>query len=101
MSRLDQLRQLLEKDPNDPFLRYGIAMEHMKAQRRAEALAEFSTLLREHPDYVAGYFMAGRTHEQAGDIPAARKMYEEGIAAARRTGDLHAAGEIGDAMAAL
>ncbi len=101
MSRLEQLKTMLAEEPADTFLRYGVAMEYAKAQQLPEALQEFAELLKRDPNYVAGYFMAGRTQEQAGDVAAAKQLYEQGVEAARRTGDTHAAAEIGDALAAL
>lgn len=101
MPKLDQLLPLLAADPNDAFLRYAVAMEYAKLEQFPEALAHFADLLQRHPDYVPGYFMAGRTCEQNGDLPAAKSYYLRGIATAQRTGDSHAAGEIADALAAI
>src|SRR5437016_1989268 len=101
MPTLEQLLPLLAADPKDAFLRYAVAMEYAKVGRHDEALSEFGELLRQSPDYVAGYFMAGRTCEQKGDIPAAKKFYGDGIAVARRIGDQHAASEISTALMML
>jgi len=101
MPTLAQLLPLLESDPNDAFTRYAVAMAYAKEGKLAEALAQFAELKRRHPDYVPGYFMAGRTAEQSGDAPLAKQLYGEGIAAARRTGDRHAEGEISEALAML
>ena len=30
-SRLEQIQAMLADDPNDPFLRYGLAMEHVSS----------------------------------------------------------------------
>ena len=101
MPTLEQLLPLLNAEPGDAFLRYAVAMEYAKQQRFLEALAEFAELARRHPDYVAGYFMAGRTAEQDGNLSEAKRLYNEGIAAARRTGDSHAEGEISQALFAI
>ena len=101
MPTLEQLLPLLTADPNDAFLRYAVAMEYAKQSRQDEALAEFAELARRHPDYVPGYFMAGRTAEQKGDLDLAKSLYQSGIATAQRTGDHHAAGEISSALMAL
>jgi tetratricopeptide (TPR) repeat protein len=101
MPSLDQLLPLLEADPEDSFLRYGVAMEYSKLGRYDDALREFGELLRKSPDYVAGYFMAGRTSEQKGDPEEAKRYYREGITVAKRTGDTHAAGEISAALMML
>ena len=101
MARLEQLLELLKNDPNDAFLRYGVAMEYAKAGQHEESLKEFGELLGRNPDYVAGYFMAGRTCEQKGDVEAAKDFYRKGITVAKRVGDNHAAGEISEALAAI
>ena len=36
-SRKQQLEEMLAEDPNDPFLRYGLAMEHAGAGAHEEA----------------------------------------------------------------
>jgi len=101
MPTLEQLLPLLAADPNDAFLRYALAMEYAKQSRPDEALAEFAELAKRHPDYVPGYFMAGRAAEQKGDTDLAKTLYKQGIAAAQRTGDTHAAGEISSALMML
>jgi predicted Zn-dependent protease len=101
MPTLDQLLPLLAADPKDPFLRYAVAMEYAKQQRHDDALREFAELLRQAPEYVAGYFMAGRTCEQKGDPNEAKRFYKEGIAVAQRIGDHHSAGEISAALMSL
>ena len=98
---MEQLLALLKDEPNDAFLRYGVAMEYAKAGRHEESLTEFGELLRRNPDYVAGYFMAGRTCEQKGEVEAAKDFYRKGIAVAKKVGDNHAAGEISEALAAI
>ncbi len=101
MPTLEQLLPLLNAEPEDAFLRYAVAMEYGKQSRFAEAMAEFAELIRRNPNYVPAHFMAGRTAEQSGDVPQARGFYESGIAAAKKTGDAHAASEIASALAAL
>ncbi len=101
MPRLEQLLELLKGEPGDAFLRYGVAMEYAKLGEHEKALGEFNELLKRAPEYVAGYFMAGRTCEQKGDVEEAKRFYREGIAMARRVGDEHAAGEMGSALMML
>ena len=98
MPTLDQLLPLLAAEPNDAFLRYAVAMEYSKQGRFDESLKEFAELRQRSPDYVAGYFMAGRTAEQKGDLELARTLYREGITVAKRVGDSHAASEIASAL---
>ena len=101
MPTLEQLLPLLEADPGDAFARYAVAMEYARQARYAEALAQFAELVRRHPDYVPGYFMAGRTAKQNGAAAEAKRWYTEGVAAARRKGDRHAEDEISEALLML
>ncbi len=93
-SRLQMLTEFLQQNPSDAFARYGLAMEHSKAGQTEQALAEFTKLLELHPDYTNGYFMAAQTLERDGRTAEARKMLENGVEAARRTGNKHALSEM-------
>ena len=94
MDRVAMLKELLAADPSNAFARYGLAMEYSKAGDVAGAMAEYKTILQDNPDYVPAYQMAGQTLMDAGRISEARKMFEDGIAAARRSGNQHAASEM-------
>jgi tetratricopeptide (TPR) repeat protein len=93
-SRLEMLTQFLEQNPGDAFARYGLAMEYSNAGKTEQALAEFKKLLEMHPDYTNGYFMAAQALERSGRTPEAKKMLENGVEAARRTGNKHALSEM-------
>jgi Tfp pilus assembly protein PilF len=101
MPSLDQLLTLLQADPTDTFLQYAVAMEHAKQGHHAEALQAFNALLAQDPNYVAAYFMAGRTCEQNADNEAAKSFYRQGIATAQKIGDTHAASEMSSALLML
>ncbi len=94
MDRIAALNEILTENPKDAFARYGLAMEYSKQGDFDRALAEFSILLESHPEYTAGYFMAAQTLVQAQRVDEAKKMLNDGIASARRTGNLHA--QVGD-----
>ena len=94
MDRIAALIEVLTQNPNDAFARYGLALEHSNRGDFEHALAEFSTLLKTHPDYTAGYFMAAQTLERIGRRPEAKQMLENGVEAAKRTGNKHAQSEM-------
>jgi len=94
MDRIGLLSEILSQNPNDAFARYGLAMEYSKAGDVERSLIEFSKLLSAHPDYTAGYFMAGQTLAQAGRNEEAKEMLTKGIASAQRTGNDHARAEM-------
>src|SRR5215471_9391439 len=93
-SRLEMLTEFLEQNPGDAFARYGLAMEYSKSGQTEQALAEFNRLLELHPDYTNGYFMAAQALERSGRTAEAKKMLENGVEAARRTGNKHALSEM-------
>lgn len=94
MDRIAALNEILTQNPNDAFARYGLAMEYSKQGDLDRSLAEFSILLKSSPDYTAGYFMAAQTLARADRIEEAKTMLADGIASARRTGNLHAQSEM-------
>lgn len=101
MDRIAALNEVLTENPKDAFARYGLAMEYSKQGDFDRALAEFGILLDNHPDYTAGYFMAAQTLARAERVDEARKMLHDGIASARRTGNLHAQSEMEAMLADL
>jgi predicted Zn-dependent protease len=101
MDRIATLNEILTENPKDAFARYGLAMEYSKQGDFDRALAEFSILLESHPEYTAGYFMAAQTLVRAERVADAKKMLQDGIASAQRTGNLHAQSEMEDMLAEL
>jgi predicted Zn-dependent protease len=101
MSRIDAIKKIVESQPNDPFPRYGLAMEYKNAGRAEEAHAQFVELETRHPEYVAQYLMHGNLLVTMHQLDEARGVLERGIAAARKKGDSHALGELEGALAGL
>jgi predicted Zn-dependent protease len=99
--RMQKLQQMLEREPNDTFLLYALALEHKKGGAYADALDYLSRVLQKDPGYCVAYQQAGQVHELAGDNEAARRAYQDGIAAALRKGDHHAAEEMQSALQML
>jgi predicted Zn-dependent protease len=94
MDRIGVLNEILAENPNDAFARYGLAMELSKAGEVDRALEEFAKLLAAHPDYTAGYFMTAQTLARAQRTEDAKKMLQNGITSAKRTGNAHAQSEM-------
>jgi len=94
MDRIAMLTEILAASPDDPFARYGLAMEYSKGGDIERALAEFKTLLEKNPDYTPGYFMAAQTLAGADRVEEAKRMLVNGISSARRTGNQHAQSEM-------
>jgi tetratricopeptide (TPR) repeat protein len=89
------LRQMLAQDPSNTFVRYGLAMERVKAGDLDGAVQEFEGLLTTDPNYSAAYYHGGQTLEKMGKLDQARTMYRRGIAVTR---DPHALSELQAAL---
>ncbi len=100
-NRLDILEEMLAQDPYNSFARYGLAMELAKGGQLDRAVSEFETLLAHDQGYVAAYYHGGQTLEKLGRVDDARRLYEEGIEASARKGDLHTRSEIEAALSLL
>jgi Tfp pilus assembly protein PilF len=92
--RMQQIRALLAEDPADPFLRYGLAMEYAGQGDDRTAAGHFRDLIGASPDYVPAYLMLGQTLVRLGDDDEAKDTLRRGIAAAARTRNEHALGEM-------
>ncbi len=98
LNRLDTLKSMLAQSPNDPFARYGLAMEYKNSGDYESAMREFQTLIAGNPDYHAAYFHGGQTLERMGREDDACAMYREGVEAATRSGNGHARAEMQGAL---
>lgn len=79
MDRLEQLTEFLEKEPNDPFLQYAVAIEYIGRNNKAKGKEILLHLKASHPNYTALYYHLGKLLQGEGDIDAAEKVYREGI----------------------
>jgi tetratricopeptide (TPR) repeat protein len=92
--KLTKLFALLERQPTDAFLLYGIGMEYKKLDDYSRAIEFFNKTLAADPGYCYAFYQRAQTEELAGDPAAAKHSYEEGMAAANRVGDAHARSEL-------
>ena len=101
--RMLQIEAMLAEDPNDAFLRYGLAMEHSSLGDDASAVTVLRDLIARTPDepYVPAYLQAGQALMRLGKEPEAAVILREGIAAAKKVGDLHAMGEMQGLLATV
>lgn len=99
--RLTQLEKLHGADPADPFLTYGIALEHAKTGDAAAAIQWLDKTLALDADYCYAYFQKARLLDESGDLDAARRTIRQGIDAARRCGDDKALGELTELLESM
>jgi len=86
---------MLQREPDDVFITYGLAMELVKEGRMDEAMQRFDRVLQLDPAYTTAYFQKGSALLSHGRLDEAVAVLQSGIAAARKAGDHHAADEMG------
>ncbi len=89
------LTEILQQNPADSFARYGLAMAYVADGKSDEALREFAETIERNPDYVPAYQMSAQQLMKAGRVEEAKARLEAGLAACDRTGNSHAASEMG------
>ncbi len=93
-SRRQRLEEFLAAHPNDPFTRYGLALECVREGDFTAALEHFAVLAQQHPDYVPAYLQHAQLLVRLGRQEEARRVLSRGVATARQKGDGHAADEM-------
>jgi tetratricopeptide (TPR) repeat protein len=98
MTRLEALQKFLEKEPNDSFTRYAIALEYASLNDPHKAVSSLEELIKSDRDYVPAYQQLGSILAGLDRKKEALKILEQGVQIATTNGDLHAAQEMKDAV---
>jgi thioredoxin-like negative regulator of GroEL len=93
-TRRQMLEEFVSKKPDDPFSRYGLAMECMNGGDSSAADTHFRALLERNADYIPAYLMYGQLLARESRTTEARQILFAGIAAAAKKGDQHARSEM-------
>ena len=101
MSRLEKLKEMLEQDPADTFVRYGLAMEYRGEEQHEDATRLFDGFIADTPPHVPSYFMKAQMLADMEQVDEAKSTLELGIAQAKAQDNLHAAGEMSELLASL
>lgn len=98
MSRMDTIREMLNKGSDDPFLWHALALEHIKLGEDLAAKDCFLRVLTDHPNYVGSYYHLAKLYERLAEHSAAIETYEKGLKEAQKAGDRHAFNELRSAL---
>jgi DNA-binding SARP family transcriptional activator len=77
-SRLDILRAMLESDPDNTAVMFGLAKEYEKAGRFDEVIETLTEYLQRADDEGNAYGMLASAYLKTGRRGAARRAYERG-----------------------
>jgi len=104
--RMERIEAMLADDPDDAFLRYGLAMEHGSAGDDSACADVLRDLIRRSAasPYIPAFLQAGQALVRLDRITEACEVLKSGIETAGRvgTGDaLHARGEMQGLLASI
>ena len=85
-SRIEIFRLMLEGDPDNSAVRFGLAKEYEKAGRFEDVIETLTEYLQRADDEGNAYGMLARAYRAAGNRDAARKAYQRGAEVAQAHG---------------
>ena len=85
-SRIDIFKQMLEADPANTSILFGLAKEYEKTGATEEMIEALNRYLAASDDQGNAYGMLARAYEKTGRRDEARATYERGIEVASRHG---------------
>lgn len=78
-NRIEVFKQMLESDPNNSMVLFGLANEYQKAEDWQNTIETLENYLARADDEGAAYGMLARAYEKTGNRQRAREIYEKGI----------------------
>ena len=95
-ARMAQIEAMLAEDPNDPELRYGLAMEHASTGDDETCVTVLHDLIARAAatSYVPAFLQCGQALVRLDRTAEACDVLKAGIDAAAHTGNVHAQGEM-------
>ncbi len=81
-SRIEIFKQILESDPDNGNVLFGLAKEYEKAGLNQELIDTLTRYLASSDDQGNAYGMLASAYEKSGDRIKAREVYQRGIEAA-------------------
>ena len=85
-ARLTALERMVGNRPEEPRLRFGLALEYFKAGRTEDGVRQLTRYLDDAEDEGNGWGRLGAALRELGRDDEARDAYRRGIEAARRHG---------------
>ena len=73
LPRILLIKAMLEKEPEDSFLNYALALEHIANEEFPEAIRIMTAILQRDENYLAAYYQLGKLYEKAGQMNDAIK----------------------------
>jgi len=88
------IMEMLQKEPDDVFLNYALAMEYLGVDNLAAAMQQFEKTLQIDPTYLACFYQLGQINEKLDDRGKALGYYKQGVELAKLQNNHKALGEL-------
>jgi E3 SUMO-protein ligase RanBP2 len=85
-NRIEVFTQMLEADPTNTMVLFGLANEYQKTEDWHKTIETLEDYLTKADDEGAAYGMLAKAFEKIGDRENAKKAYTQGITAAGKHG---------------
>ena len=98
MDKIEKLKEMISKFPNDCFSRHALAMELLKIGNIEDAVHEMEELLLVDPNYVGTYYHLAKAYEKLQQYNNALEVLERGIKVAMARAAHHDLRELNGAL---
>ena len=78
-NRIEVFKQMLEVEPTNTMVMFGLAKEYEKLGRTSEVIALLESYIAKAEDEGNAYGMLAKAYEQNGEREQAKATYEKGI----------------------
>ena len=85
-SRIEVFKQMLEAEPDNTMVMFGLAKEYEKMCETREIITLLEDYLAKSDDEGNAYGMLAKAYEQSGESDKAKEAYKRGIEAATKHG---------------
>ncbi|MEY3349124.1 MAG: tetratricopeptide repeat protein [Bacteroidota bacterium] len=85
MNRVERLKEMIAKFPNDCFSRHALAMEYLKMGNVSDAIQEMEAILEIDEKHVGTYYHLAKAYEKIEKYTNALEVLDKGIKVAIST----------------
>jgi len=78
-NRIEVFKQMLESDPDNSMVLFGLANEYQKSEDWRNAITALENYLSKADDEGAAYGMLAKAYEKIGEREKAKSAYEKGV----------------------
>lgn len=94
MPEIENLESMLAKGQDNALLRFALGNTFIKYEKYTEAIEHLARAVELDPGYSAAWKLYGKALAESGQNAKAITVYEQGISAAEKKGDMQAVKEM-------